>query len=275
MRKKTALALVLTAMIPNLAIAAPNVQANDHKEISDKAYETQFGPQSPRDIDVDNGKNPVIFSKAPPSSVLNLCNIHFHKNAEHRGGEFTKPVNSSVNEAGFLYTGQLNKSELMPYEQPVCKAKGSGLKSGDTIELHYVYSTAPVKPGETLGACLTEHINNPQLRVEAQVMVLTNDGNGQNFNTLAEFEKVNGYYQAVNLSDTTSKPVEYTGSTTGPSYNDKGSPFKVTWSVRPKVLKTDIKSLGKWCEQNTFNEHAAHDVRNLVTNPQYLSPILN
>lgn len=26
---------------------------------------------------------------APPFQQMNLCNIHFHKNAEHKGGEFT------------------------------------------------------------------------------------------------------------------------------------------------------------------------------------------
>ena len=49
-----------------------------------------FGPQSPRDIDSIAGKNSISFNAAPPYLEMNLCNIHFHKNAEHKGGEYTK-----------------------------------------------------------------------------------------------------------------------------------------------------------------------------------------
>ena len=49
-----------------------------------------FGPQAPHDIDPKMGKNTIIFGIAPEYSKMNLCNIHFHKNAEHKDGEFTK-----------------------------------------------------------------------------------------------------------------------------------------------------------------------------------------
>ncbi len=68
-------------------------------------------------------------------------------------------------------------------------------------------------------------------------------------------------------------PVEYEGSTTGPGYNEKGSPFQVSWSVRPKVAKVNIESVGKWCQGNTFKEDHAHGVRNLVVNLDLLSKI--
>ena len=48
-----------------------------------------YGPQSPRDIDQTYGLNKRVFGTAPNRSDMNLCNIHFHKNAEHAGGEFT------------------------------------------------------------------------------------------------------------------------------------------------------------------------------------------
>ena len=44
-----------------------------------------FGPQTPRDISGLVGTNPVTFKKAPHHSKLNLCNIHTHTNAEHKG----------------------------------------------------------------------------------------------------------------------------------------------------------------------------------------------
>jgi hypothetical protein len=71
------------------------------KAVSDSVVATQraaleantdgqgFGPQSPRDIDQDYGSNTRHSSMVPNRSQLNLCNIHFHKNAEHRGGQFT------------------------------------------------------------------------------------------------------------------------------------------------------------------------------------------
>ncbi|MFT5134202.1 MAG: hypothetical protein ACI9SC_002675 [Gammaproteobacteria bacterium] len=49
-----------------------------------------FGPQSPRDIDSKAGQNARLFSSSPPSIAMNLCNIHFHKNAEHKGGQFSE-----------------------------------------------------------------------------------------------------------------------------------------------------------------------------------------
>ena len=49
-----------------------------------------FGPQSPRDIDSGAGTNSRAHSAAPASNRMNLCNVHFHKNAEHKGEEFSK-----------------------------------------------------------------------------------------------------------------------------------------------------------------------------------------
>jgi len=146
-----------------------------------------------------------------------------------------------------------------------------GLDSGDTIEVHYVHSTAQVTPGPTLGACLSESIMNPQLRVEAQVYVLVNDKSALNFKSLTNHGPINGYQQALNIPDYTGSPVQYPGSTTGPSYNEKGSPLQVSWSVRPEVAKVDINSVGEWCKGNVFNEDHAHGVRNLVINPDLLS----
>ena len=155
----------------------------------------------------------------------------------------------------------------------VCPSKHGGLQSGDTIEVHYVYSSARIKPGPTLGACLHDAIGNPQLRVEAQVYVLVNDSNAHDFRELARHEKRGGFHQALNIPSNTGTPVQFSGSTTGPGYNEKGSPFQVTWSVRPRVAKVDIRSVGQWCKGNVFKEDHAHGVRNLVVNPELLSTI--
>lgn len=235
-----------------------------------------FGPQSPRDIDQDYGINQRLFGTAPNRSKMNLCNIHFHENAEHKGGNFTTYAGNGDGkgfETGFKYDGQLSEAQLEPVKAKVCAAKGNPLQSGDTLEVHFVYSSAQVKPGPTLGACLAESTMNPGLRVEGQVIVLANDKNALDFKHLTKIKNKNGYFQAINIPTNTGTPVEYLGSTTGPSYNEKASPLQVSWSVRPEVAVVDIHSVKKWCDKNVFEEDFAHGVRNLVQNPKLLSPI--
>ena len=86
-------------------------------------------------------------------------------------------------------------------------------------------------------------------------------------------EKVGELFQAPNIPTDTGTPVTYEGSTTGPGYNEKGSPLQVSWSVRPEVMKVSISSVAAWLNNNRFDETAAHGVRNLVTNASLLSPI--
>lgn len=246
------------------------------KALAENTKDKGFGPQSPRDIDSAIGSNQRVFSEAPSYAEMSLCNIHFHKNAEHKGGEFTKYAGNGDGkgfQTGFKYSGTLSKSEMEPLSAGVCPSDHGSLNSGDTIEVHYVHSTANIKPGPTLGACLHDSIMNPQLRVETQVFVLVNDKDALNFSDLTKIAEVNGKPQAVNIPTNTGRPVQYAGSTTGPGYNEKGSPLQVSWSVRPKVAKLDVSTVGKWCEGNVFNEDHAHGVRNLVINPELLSAI--
>lgn len=234
------------------------------------------GPQSPRDIDKLFGRNLQTFAQAPASNKMNLCNIHFHKNAEHKGGDFTQYAGNGDGQGfqtGYLYSGQLTLEELKPVKGgAICKGKHSELYPGDTIEAHYVYSSAKVEPGPTLAACVVKGEAMPQLRVEAQVYVLVNDDQALKFNALTAHDVRHSLYQATGIPKHTGDPVTYAGSTTGPSYNTKASPFQVTWNVRPKVAKVDIQSVGDWCDsQNIYQEDHAHGVRNLITNPDLLS----
>lgn len=235
-----------------------------------------FGPQSPRDIDAVAGTNARSFQDAPAFGEMNLCNIHFHENAEHKGGQFTTFAGNGDGKGygtGYKYNGELTEAELAPIDAPIGATDHGDLVPGDTIEVHYVFSSAQVTPGPTLGACLSEAIMNPQLRVEAQVFVLVNDDAAHDFVELAKVGTVGGLNQALNLPSDTGTPVEYDGSTTGPSYNEAGSPLQVTWSVRPDVAKVSIASVGAWFADNVFDEDHAHGVRNLVMNPALLSPI--
>jgi len=263
-----------TATAGHAEMATDAVIAQQRAKLADTTKDKGFGPQSPRDIDTIEGDNTLDFNAAPPYTEMNLCNIHFHENAEHKGGEFTKYQGNGDGHgylSGYEYSGTLNEAELTPVGHKVCPNKHDFLEPGDTIEIHYVHSTAKVNPGPTLGSCLSDAVKNPQLRVEAQVYVLTNDGKGKDFIKLTEHGMKNGFNQALNIPDYTGIPVRYDGSTTGPGYNEIGSPLQVSWSVRPKVVKVDIKSVGKWCEGNVFKEDHGHGVRNLVTNPALLS----
>ena len=283
--KHTIFTLAATASLFAFSNAA-FAESSTHKEASDEVIAAQrqalakntdgagFGPQSPRDIDLIAGKNQRTFEAAPAYSEMNLCNIHFHENAEHKGGEFTTYAGNGDGKGygtGFKYDGNLSAAELAPYDSKVGESEHGDLEPGDTIEVHYVHTTAKVKPGPTLGSCLSEAIKNPQLRVETQVYVLVNDENALDFTELTNHDVVNGFHQATNIPTNTGTPVKYDGSTTGPTYNETGSPFQVSWSVRPKVAKVSISSVDTWLKGNTFNEDHAHGVRNLVLNPNLLS----
>ncbi|SGZ08784.1 Putative uncharacterized protein [Moritella viscosa] len=284
MNNKILVLYTIASLAPFFANAGNDQSIISH--ISDKQIQEQrttlaantqgkgFGPQSPRDIDLIKGRNKQVFSQAPEYTKMNLCNIHVHKNAEHKGGEFTQYAGNGDGQgyqSGYKYSGILTQQELSPLKYEVGASQHGSLYPGDTIEAHYVYSTAQVNPGPTLSSCFSDTNKNPQLRVETQVYVLVNDPKATNFIKLTKLGMTNGVNQAVNIPSNTGIPVQYAGSTTGPSYNEIGSPFQVSWSVRPQVMKVSINSVGKWLKNNIFDEHYAHGVRNLVNNPDLLS----
>ncbi len=213
---------------------------------------------------------------APAYTEMNLCNIHFHNNAEHKAKDFAIFAGDGDHGHGGGYQCSigtaLSAAELKPMAgENACK----GIKPGDTIEVHWVHSSCDVKPGKGLGSCLSESCANPNLRVETQVFTVVNDPSALNFNDMTyDGNIVAGLHQAKALPTNTGKSVEFLGSTTGPSYTEqKCSPLQVTWSVRPQCAKVDISSLSEWCKGNVFEEDHAHGVRKLVKNPKLLSEI--
>lgn len=280
-----AIFLALAASLP-FSLAVHGFESGGHAAVPDSVIAEQranlakntqgkgFGPQSPRDIDSPAGANPVQFSAAPGYDAMNLCNIHFHKNAEHKGGEFTRFAGNGDGHgyrSGYQYAGQLTKAEMAAVGREICPSEHGSLYPGDTIEVHYVHSTAMIQPGPTLGACFNDANKNPQLRVETQVYVLVNDKKAGDFGALTQVGMKQGLHQALNIPRDTGAPVQYAGSTTGPDYNENGSFYQVTWSVRPKVAKVNIETVAAWCDGNVFKEDHAHGVRNLVMNPELLS----
>lgn len=257
---------------------AADVSTDTAKEVADVKTAmsddlcVDMGPQTPRDISSATGLNNVTFPMAPASTEMNLCNIHTHTNAEHKGPDFSVFVNDS-DYGGYACNGteDLTAAELEPYEGYYGK-----VKSGDTIEVHWVHTSCDATPGEGLGACVPETCESPTLRVETQVFLVVNDRDAADFMSYAyQGNTANGKHQPKALPSGTGTPVVFRGSTTGPSYTQSVcSPAQVTWSVRPQCQKLDIASLDTWAKSgNVFNEKKSHGVRQLVTAPELLSPI--
>ena len=151
-----------------------------------------------------------------------------------------------------------------------------GIKPGDTIEVHWVFSSCQVAPGRGLTACSSAVCSNPTLRVETQVFLVVNDDNALNFNDFDhDAASAGSLHQPKSLPTGTGTPVVFTGSTTGPTFTQAiCSPLQVTWSVRPTCAKVSYNSLTTWVEDDViFEETRGQGVRQLVTAPELLSPI--
>ena len=234
-----------------------------------------FGPQTPRDITETAGTNARLFNLAPPASQMNLCNIHSHTNAEHKGPDFSISA-GATDDGGWKCNATPDLTEAELTDPTGGNGSYKGVKPGDTIEVHWVHSSCDIQPGPGLGSCLSEACANPQLRVETQVFLVVNDPSALNFmDYVYDGNVVDGYHQAKAIPSGTGDPVEFQGSTTGPSYTmAKCSPLQVTWSVRPQCAKLDISSLNAWADaNNVFEETKSHGVRQIVTAPELLAPI--
>ena len=252
--------------------AEPAAVQSADSEPAQAALCLDMGPQTPRDISSAFGLNTEAFPMAPEASEMNLCNLHTHTNAEHKGPGFSVFV-SDAEDGGYACnaSADLSTAELAPAEGAY-----KGVKPGDTIEVHWVHTSCEAAPGEGLGACVPEGCADPLLRVEAQVFLVVNDPQALDFTTMAYGGNMAaGLHQAKMIPATTGTPVLFRGSTTGPSYDQSNcSPVRVTWSVRPRCARLDINSLHRWAAQgNVFNETKSHGVRQLVTAPELLSPI--
>jgi len=269
----------LTAVALALGLAANYAHAGDAHAApaSGGPVCENAGPQTPRDIDSKTGENKVVFEVAPPYKDLNLCNLHFHNQAEHKAKDFSVSAGDGAHGHGGGFMCGMSKSltaaEMKAPAGDICK----GLKPGDTIEVHWVHTSCDIKPGKGLGSCVTDTCKDPKLRVEAQVYTLVNDPKATNFNDVAYGgNMVNGHHQAKAIPTNTGKPIQFLGSTTGPKYTEQAcSDYKVTWSVRPQCAKVDINTVGEWCKKNEFEEDHAHGVRKLVTHQKLLGPIAN
>ena len=167
--------------------------------------------------------------------MLNTKHPVFHSPAESNGAGGWK-----CNETQSL---TLFTAGSLPASNQLCK----NVVPGDTIEVHWVYSSCDVKPGKGLQACSSESCANPQLRVETKVFLLVNDNEAPSFAHHTVTTSKDGFQQVTQLPDR-SDALEFLGSTTGPKYTEQTcSPLQVTWNVSQSCQLLDISSLHEWC----------------------------
>jgi len=267
-----------------LALAATTTLALSHTAMAADPVACEVaGPQTPRDIASLLGNRTPDAPFAPPASEMNLCNIHTHTNAEHKGPGFSLFVSPyenggyACNDTENLTGNEMKKDPGVDYV----------VEPGKTIEVHWVHTTCDTPesaPGEGLGPCLA--CPDAKVRVETQVFLVVNDSDALDFAAfIYDGNMVNGLHQPRAIPDHTGEPVQFWGSTTGPSYDNKMcSPYPVTWSVRPDCARVSAQSLNAWYaveedgtradgSMNIFKEDHSHGVRQLVKNPDFLSEI--
>ena len=232
-----------------------------------KAHESApvtAGPQAPRNIDSAYGTNTTKFKTAFNTEKMNLCDIHYHWNAEHKSAKFSTAVDTGNDHSGwatrfpkYLSHDDREEHDVGGLDHPI------GVTPGDTIEVHFVHTScnvnyADLDPDNGLGNCSTSVCANPQLRVIAQVFEVTDD----------EHADVKDLDHPMKHDD---ERVVYTGSTTGSKYNNGHcSPLQVTWDVKKTPATINGEDLAKWSHHHKQHAHA---VRELVTHDDLLSPI--
>ena len=274
-----AAALIISAT--GLLASFQAVRANE--PVSAIACSATPGPQAPRDITAPvPGTNKAPIKNVDAGGEMSLCNIHFHRNAEHRVFS-TDTIAVEAANPGFVCRKLGAAAPKAPahgqaHPAPVGASGGSGhadcdsVAVGDTIEVHWVFTScnSPDKPTlEKLGNCT--QCKDPVLRVHAKVFLVADDKDkdGKDF---AEFSEVAGAFKPRALP-LEKGSVEYLGSTTGGSYNnaENCSPVTANWIVQRECSPLKLGSLKSWCSKNIYNEKAVHDVRPLVIAPALLS----
>ncbi|MDH5446514.1 MAG: delta-class carbonic anhydrase [Gammaproteobacteria bacterium] len=220
------------------------------------------GPQAPRDIDSKWGTNKTKFRTAFKTSKMNLCDIHYHWNAEHKSAAYSTFVDTHNDHSGWAVVEPASTDPVVRAANDIGGDHPIGVMVGDTIEVHFVHTSCNVNyedldPNNGLGNCATGVCANPQLRVVAQVFkVVDHDAD------VADLD------QPMNHDDAR---VIYTGSTTGSKHNnDHCSVLQVTWDVKKTAATIDAHGLVEWSHKR---QQHAHAVRELVTRSELLSRI--
>ncbi len=253
----------------------PAAHANEPPKPDTAVCSIKVNPQAPRDIsDIVPGKNSNPVNLAPSPDTMSLCNIHFHRSAEHRSTGF-KEASKDGDNTGFVCSIKDATQPAKPAKDEHGHVSCQSLPAGDTIEVHWVFTSCPPPEKPYVAGlanctrCKTDKVA-PVLRVEAKVFSLSSN-QGEDF---ADYNLAPKGAQPKKLPDG-ANAVTYLGSTTGPAYdaNKACSPLTATWNVRPTCSPLKIGTLKAWCNDNAYGEKLAHGVRPLVSEPDLLAPI--
>jgi hypothetical protein len=132
--------ILIFILLINITLTA-NLYAGEQKHaIPDKANQCiGAGPQSPRDIDNPAGSNSVVFETAPSIKEMNLCNIHFHRNAEHKSEAYSTFVEDGSNSGWACQEPAAGRLSQKHVDYNGCE----GIAEGDTM------FQSPAKSGGT------------------------------------------------------------------------------------------------------------------------------
>ena len=124
MFKKLFVTVVAFAIFPVTALASDIVREASAEHGAAGGVCMGFGPQTPRDIDSRKGQNKRVFTKAPSYKEMNLCNLHFHVNAEHKAKSYSIHVEGEHGADGGFQCGiskQLSTAEMAPTATPISR----------------------------------------------------------------------------------------------------------------------------------------------------------
>jgi len=214
---------------------------------------------------------------------LCLVNIHWHLGAEHMSqGQYDIPgedflentyqgassdgghrrlLSGAESDPGWMCQGYdaTDPAYTTPYNWEHCE----GMHVGLTYEIHWPHSTAGHcgRLSDGLGGVFCHSHTPAGIGVQGQVFVVVND-DAYDVDDLASGMNVG---LATNVA-------KYTGSTTGPSYNnvDKCSPYApISWHVDRDCHKISAKSFDGLCkamkEQGITKDVTPHGSRDLVS----------
>lgn len=224
---------------------------------------------------------------------LKLTNLHYHLGAEHKFvGEYDDPTESEKYDAALKDKNKLDqdKPDAGDGHRPGFMCKASSTKAGQktpggngeygkTYEFHFVYSTAGddtlvANLGKAAGQDVTGRFQgNPMIVVQARVFVIDDSGTGASGGSASVDEDVKVPTNPVKLENA----VMYTGSTTGPKYNNKCcSPYVITWHVQTTCNRISAAAFDKLVAQD--NDGHMHGSRwlldkELVVKPEGVKPL--
>lgn len=267
---------------PETTIKFPYVNASSCPYSFGKLLCTDAGPQAPKDLTTATLNTAAHGTRNPQAPIfthdqmnhMTVVNVHFHLGAEHKSDnyndeQFTEDYDASnpvggpygvtdhPARPGFYGSGYSPSGRK---DRDAVPAPCKGMKVGDTIEVHWVHSSAGVRQPDDgdyqlledgLGSAVNGRaLRNPQVHVEAVVYQILPDGDaGITFTPVGSLRET--HWPDEPSAD---EYIRYVGSSTGMSYtgNEEGptqtcSPYLINWGVDLRLHKVSSTTMQEFC----------------------------